>query len=246
MRFDWWTFGLQTVNFAVLVWLLHRFLYRPMLRMIDARRAEVDKQFAEARAVEAKATSELRAIEAERVSVAGAREAALWAAAAQAEEAAKARHAQAEAEATALLDRARKMLAAERGEALAEARKAALDLGADVALRLLAEARVKAHEEAWLDRIEQYLTALPKAELDALAAQLHNGETLTVAIASALTPEACDAWRARLRRLFGEDFAVSFDVNPDLVTGAELYFPTAILRFSWRGALAAARSAIEA
>ncbi|PPC85052.1 MAG: ATPase, partial [Methylocystis sp.] len=46
MRFDWWTLGLQTVNFAVLVWLLHRLLYRPVLRMIDARRAEMEKQYA--------------------------------------------------------------------------------------------------------------------------------------------------------------------------------------------------------
>ena len=38
MRFDWWTLALQTVNFAVLVWLLHRFLYRPVLRMIATAR----------------------------------------------------------------------------------------------------------------------------------------------------------------------------------------------------------------
>jgi hypothetical protein len=36
MRFDWGTFGLQTVNFAVPVWLLRRFLHKPVLRMIDA------------------------------------------------------------------------------------------------------------------------------------------------------------------------------------------------------------------
>ncbi|WOJ91330.1 hypothetical protein RZS28_08775 [Methylocapsa polymorpha] len=89
MRFDWWTFGLQTINFAVLVWLLHRFLYKPVLRIIDARRAEVEGQFAEASAAEAKAKNELAAIEAERAGIAGEHEAALKTAAAQAEEAAR-------------------------------------------------------------------------------------------------------------------------------------------------------------
>jgi len=42
MHFDWSTFALQTANFAILVWLLHRFLYRPVLRLLDARRAEID------------------------------------------------------------------------------------------------------------------------------------------------------------------------------------------------------------
>jgi len=35
MHFDWSTFALQTVNFAILVWLLHRFLYRPVLRLLE-------------------------------------------------------------------------------------------------------------------------------------------------------------------------------------------------------------------
>ena len=41
MHLDWWTIALQTINFAILVWLLHRFLYKPVLRMIDARKAEI-------------------------------------------------------------------------------------------------------------------------------------------------------------------------------------------------------------
>src|SRR3546814_21092072 len=41
MHFDWWTLALQTVNFAIPVWLLQRFLYKPVLRLIDSPRAEV-------------------------------------------------------------------------------------------------------------------------------------------------------------------------------------------------------------
>jgi F-type H+-transporting ATPase subunit b len=39
MEIDWWTLALQTVNFLVVVWLLSRFLYRPVRRMIEAREA---------------------------------------------------------------------------------------------------------------------------------------------------------------------------------------------------------------
>ncbi|MEZ5438197.1 MAG: hypothetical protein R3F12_07555 [Lysobacteraceae bacterium] len=38
MHFDVWTFGLQLINFIILVWLLQRFLYRPVLRLLDQRR----------------------------------------------------------------------------------------------------------------------------------------------------------------------------------------------------------------
>ena len=110
MHFDWWTLALQTVNFAVLVWLLHRFLYKPMLRMIDARKAAVQKQYDEAKVVEDKAKADLAKIEAERAGIAAEREAALKATAAQAQGAAEARRAQAEREAQALLEAARKSL----------------------------------------------------------------------------------------------------------------------------------------
>ena len=167
MHLDWWTIALQTVNFAILVWLLHRFLYKPVLRMIDARKAEVQHSTMTPRQSKTR-RRQLAPIEAERAGIAAEREAALKAAAAQAQEAAEARRAQAEREAQALLEAARKTLATERERALEEARRSALDLGAELAQRLLAEVPVQLRAEAWIERIEQHLKALPKTELDAL------------------------------------------------------------------------------
>ncbi len=133
MHLDWWTIGLQTINFGILVWLLHRLLYKPVLTMIDARKAEVRRQFDAAKDIEAKAKAELAAVEAERAGIAAEREAALQAAAAQAQQIAEARRAQAERDAEALMDSTRKTLASEREGALDEARRLALDLGADFA-----------------------------------------------------------------------------------------------------------------
>ena len=41
MQFDLWTFGLQTVNFLVLVWLLKIFLYTPVAKIIERRQAGI-------------------------------------------------------------------------------------------------------------------------------------------------------------------------------------------------------------
>lgn len=55
MSIDWITVAAQLVNFLVLVWLLKRFLYRPILNGIDAREAEITNRMAEATIAEAKA-----------------------------------------------------------------------------------------------------------------------------------------------------------------------------------------------
>lgn len=246
MQFDWWTLGLQTVNFGILVWLMRRFLYEPVLRMLDARHAEIETQYAEARAAEDKAKDQLASIEAEFKDIAKEREATLQTAAAQAEEAAQARRAQAEVEVATLLDAARKTLATERDTALAEARNLALDLGADIALRLLADAPTKLQSEAWLEQIDEYLEGLSKAEMEGLVRQFGDSAGLTVATASALESETAETWRARLRRRFGDAVDITFIVDPNLVAGAELRLPNANLSFSWRSALATARSEIRA
>jgi F-type H+-transporting ATPase subunit b len=246
MRFDWSTFALQTVNFAILVWLLHRFLYRPVLRLLDARRAEVEEQYADAKLTETKANEQLAAIEAERAGIAAERAAALEQASAQAGEAATAQRARAEREAAELLDAARKALAVERGQALAEARRLALDLGTDIAGRLLAEVPMQLRAEAWLARIEEHLAALPQTERDALARQLVDGARLTVVTASALPAATAETWRARLNRTLGDRIAIGFGTDRHLVAGAELHFPNAVLRFSWHSALAAMRAEIAA
>lgn len=43
------TFALEIINFLVLVWILKRFLYKPVLNIIDQRRSNIENQIAEAR-----------------------------------------------------------------------------------------------------------------------------------------------------------------------------------------------------
>jgi len=52
LELNWSTFVLEIINFLVLVWILKRFFYRPVLDVIARRRAEIEKTLADARALQ--------------------------------------------------------------------------------------------------------------------------------------------------------------------------------------------------
>ena len=58
MLIDWFTVVAQVVNFLILVWLLKRFLYRPILNAIDAREKRIATELADADAKKAEAIKE--------------------------------------------------------------------------------------------------------------------------------------------------------------------------------------------
>ncbi len=58
MPIDWFTVGAQTLNFVVLVWLLKRFLYGPILQAVDAREKRVAAELADAAAQQSQAQQE--------------------------------------------------------------------------------------------------------------------------------------------------------------------------------------------
>ncbi|MGP8305266.1 F0F1 ATP synthase subunit delta [Vibrio sp. YIC-376] len=47
MEFSWTTFVLEIINFLVLIWILKRFLFKPVMAVISQRQAGIDKQFSE-------------------------------------------------------------------------------------------------------------------------------------------------------------------------------------------------------
>ncbi|WP_018608037.1 F0F1 ATP synthase subunit delta [Uliginosibacterium gangwonense] len=58
MLIDWFTVGAQTLNFLILVWLMKRFLYQPILHAIAAREKRITDELAAAAAKKAEATQE--------------------------------------------------------------------------------------------------------------------------------------------------------------------------------------------
>jgi len=58
MLIDWFTVVAQAVNFLILVWLLKRFLYQPILNALDAREKRIAAELADADAKKAEALKE--------------------------------------------------------------------------------------------------------------------------------------------------------------------------------------------
>ena len=58
MRIDWFTGSAQAINFLILVWLMKRFLYKPILDAVDAREKRVATELADAAAKKAEAKME--------------------------------------------------------------------------------------------------------------------------------------------------------------------------------------------
>jgi F-type H+-transporting ATPase subunit b len=58
MLIDWFTVGAQALNFIILVWLLKRYLYKPILDAVDAREQRVAAELTDADAKRAEAKKE--------------------------------------------------------------------------------------------------------------------------------------------------------------------------------------------
>ena len=56
MLIDWFTVGAQALNFLILVWLMKRFLFKPVLDAIDAREKRIAAAIADADQKKAEAT----------------------------------------------------------------------------------------------------------------------------------------------------------------------------------------------
>ncbi len=58
MLIDWFTVSAQVINFLVLVWLMKRYLYKPILNAIDAREQKIAAEHAQAQKKKAEAIKE--------------------------------------------------------------------------------------------------------------------------------------------------------------------------------------------
>ena len=45
---DWWRFGTTTVNFLIVMWVLYRFAYKPILQMLEERKKRIAESLAQA------------------------------------------------------------------------------------------------------------------------------------------------------------------------------------------------------
>ncbi|HXQ47919.1 MAG TPA: F0F1 ATP synthase subunit delta [Caulobacteraceae bacterium] len=232
MHFDPWTLGLQLANFLVLVWLLHRFLYKPVLGIIAARKAATDKLIADAQA-EKKAAEDLKqSLEGQRAAIAQERDAAMKAAREAADADGKAVLAKAYAEAETLRLEAKKAFDRERAELVGTVGRDAARLAASIVRRLLQEAPAAAVQEGLLDRVCNDVKSLPADSKKHIAERVA-AETLEVVTATPLDKRAAKRFGESLGAALGAPATPKFRVDKALIAGVEVHFPFTILRRSW-------------
>lgn len=85
MLIDWFTVAVQIVNFLILIALLRRFLYGPLLRVMEERQQGIDARLAQAQAAKQEAAAELAGLTRERAALVAKREVFMGQAAAEVE-----------------------------------------------------------------------------------------------------------------------------------------------------------------
>ena len=238
MELDWTTVALEIVNFLVLVWILKRFLYRPVLQVVERRRADIEATLNEARERE-QATEELRAQFENRL--------AEWQQdkqAARDELQREIRHQRSRA-----MDELRQTLGAERERASVidqrqqrereEVRqRAALQLGARFASKLLRDLSGPQLEARIVELVCSELAVLPDRRQSALRRAVSD-DTDAIQVHSAFTLD--DAQRRTLsqalQKFLGREITLSFTQEPELIAGLRLSIGDWVLEANLRDEL---------
>lgn len=223
MQFDWTTFALEIINFLVLVWILQRLLYRPVMNAIARRRTAIETTLAQAQAAEARAQALQQQYEGRL-------------AASQAEKAAARSQLgrEIEAERERMLEALRGEIAREREKREARERQAMQDArrrlqeeahraAAAFAARLLERLSGSGLTAAICALAVEDLASLPRDKAQALRAALER-QSMRAKATSAHPLGAAErtALAGAMERLAGGPLSMEFGVDPSLVAGLSI------------------------
>jgi len=219
----WFTVIAQVINFLILVWLLKRFLYKPILHAIDEREKGIATQLAEAEAKKAEAQKERDDFQ-HKNEVFDQERAALLKRATD----------EAKVERQQLLDEARRdadSLRAKRQDALRnEQRTLSQEIIRwtqkevfAITRKTLADLATTSLEERMGEVFVHRLRALTGAAKEQLAAALKTStHPARVRSAFDLPPAQRSAIESAVKELFAAETQVQFETAPELVSGIEL------------------------
>jgi len=234
MQIDWWTLGLQALNVLVLLWILNRFLFRPVAGMIAKRQEAVARSLAETEQAKAAAEAERQKAQAENTRLAGARDTVLKEAGHKAEEEKKRVLEAARQEAARLIDEAKaEAVRRQESEAGAAADRASR-LAVDIAAKLLARLPDDLKVTSFIDGLAEAVAGLPEAARAEIGAA---GRPLRLTAARALSAEERGACQAALAKALGRPVELTIAVEPALIAGLEIETAHATVRNSFRADL---------
>lgn len=223
MLIDWFTVGAQVLNFLILVWLMKRFLYKPILNAINTREARIAKELADAAATKAAAENERNEFQRKNKEFAQERAALL----SRAMDDAGVEHQR-------LLDKARKAadaLTTKRQEAFANEahnlEQALIRRTQDevfaISRKVLTDLAATSLEERMSDVFRRHVRELNGDAKNLLAEAIQTAsEPAVVRSAFDLPPDQQTAIQTTLNETFSIKIPIRFETTPELVCGIEL------------------------
>jgi F-type H+-transporting ATPase subunit b len=222
VELNWTTVILEMVNFLVLVWILKRFLYRPVLQVIEQRRARIQTSLDEARERQQQADALRRQYEGRladwQAEKQGAREALQQETEHQRKQALQA------LEASLAEAREKDQVVEQRRQQELEQHMAreALELGARFASRLLQGLAGPELEARILDLLGSELAQMSAPQRKSLQRALQLSQPIRVESAHPLNDQQRQVLVRSLRQLLGDGLDCSFHEQPALIAGLRM------------------------
>ena len=236
MRIDWWTLALQTANVLILIWLLARFFFRPIMAVIAKRQDEANKLLTDATQARQAAIAQRTDADVARAKIAEERDAMIATARKAAQIEKETLLAQSCEEITKLRGEAQAALARDRAAAEEAIIDRASELSVDIAQRLLGHFPQQDVFYAFVDEICREVSAMPPEARQNLAATA-TARPIDVVTAAPLSATQTEHVRGVLKKAFGLDPPFAFRSDPAVIAGIELKGQNAIIRNSWRADL---------
>ncbi|MFT7223533.1 MAG: F-type H+-transporting ATPase subunit b [Cellvibrionaceae bacterium] len=223
MELNWSTFVLEILNFLVLMWVLKRFFYTPVLKVIVKRQNQIKQQMAEAetregeaQALEARYKNRLTNWEAEKLR---ARQALRDDFALERERLAKALNDDIEQQ----RGKARAQDAHQRQDLVNQAKQSAFDQAAYFATKLLSRLASPELEARIAGLVFEDLLALTEHQLKALG-NSDQGDKAALVVSSAypLSDELKNQFETNLNKILTQQQPVVFRQVPDLLAGIRI------------------------
>jgi len=223
MLIDWFTVSAQVVNFLILVWLLKRFVYKPILHAVDAREKRIAKELADADTKKTEAEKEREKFQKKNEAFDQQRDELL----------SKAKD-EAKAERQRLLDEARQAadaLRAKRQDALKREQQSLNDEITRrtreevlaIARKTLTDLAGTSLEERMSEVFTRRLRELNNEAKEGLAKALKtSSDPVLVRSAFELPSEQRAAIQHALNETFSAEIQVRFETAPDVISGIEL------------------------
>jgi len=220
MIIDWFTVGAQILNFVVLVWLMKRFLYAPILAMIDAREKLIAGELADAKTKEADAETQRSTFEQKNQEFDKQRSALLAKATDDANAEKKRLLAEAAKAADTMASTRRDSLTSEVKTMIKSVRRRTQDEVFAISRKALSDLATTSLEERMADVFTRRLRGMDAASREALGAALKAGAVVRGAFELPAAQQS--AIQTALNETFSAAVPLRFETAPELIGGIEL------------------------